>query len=175
MPPYPYSATESLFDLPVRRHMLLPGVIGSERTTGPAMCFARLAYGFNVSLTFALLVTVIGEGLGVIVGALLGYFGGKLDILGQRSLKSGPRFPSSTPIILSAQSLYRSIFPRDSALQPSFWILVTILSPSMWMESPTTCGGGSIVRRRRTMSQQQQRRECPENRYHVPALSFRMR
>ena len=48
--------------------------------------FARLAYGFNVSLSFALLVLAISlvhrrDGR----RALLGYFGGKLDILGLRA------------------------------------------------------------------------------------------
>src|SRR5436189_212696 len=47
----------------------------------------RLAYGFNVSMTFAILVMIFGYALGISVGAALGYFGGKLDIFGQRGIE----------------------------------------------------------------------------------------
>ncbi len=80
MPPYPYSATESLLDLPgspphrpSREH-----IFGTDDRARDV--FARLAYGFNVSLTFALLVLASSYVVGVIVGAMLGYYGGKLDI-----------------------------------------------------------------------------------------------
>jgi len=47
----------------------------------------RLAYGFNISLTFALLVTLVGNITGIVVGASLGYFGGRVDIFGQRGIE----------------------------------------------------------------------------------------
>ncbi|MGC4083221.1 MAG: ABC transporter permease subunit [Vicinamibacterales bacterium] len=40
----------------------------------------------TTSMTFAIVVTLFGEGLGIAIGAMLGYFGGKLDILGQRGI-----------------------------------------------------------------------------------------
>src|SRR5215471_10191131 len=82
MPLYPYSPTESLLDLPgspphrpSREHIF--GTDDRARNV-----FTRLAYGFNVSLTFALLVLAFSYVVGVIAGATLGYFGGKLDIMG---------------------------------------------------------------------------------------------
>src|SRR5437867_1277308 len=87
MPPYPYSATESLLDLPgspphrpSRDH-----IFGTDDRARDV--FARLAYGFNVSLTFALLVLGFSYIVGVFVGAVIGYSGGKLDILGQRAIE----------------------------------------------------------------------------------------
>jgi microcin C transport system permease protein len=72
MPLYPYGPNESLLDLstpppnsPSRQHLLGTDDRGRD-------VLARLAYGFNVSLTFAIIVMLIGESFGVLVGALLG-------------------------------------------------------------------------------------------------------
>ena len=134
MPPYPYSATESLFDLPgAPPHA--PSTSHWFGTDDRARdVFARLAYGFNVSLTFALIVTVIGEGLGVIVGALLGYFGGKLDILGQRFIEIWSSLPFLYTIIIISSIVVPQYLPERILLrQPSFWILVSILVAFNWM------------------------------------------
>ena len=71
----------------------------------------RLAYGFNVSLTFAMLVLLIGDGFGIVVGAMLGYFGGKLDLLGQRVIEIWSSLPFLYTIIISVRSSFPSISP----------------------------------------------------------------
>ncbi|MFP3617533.1 ABC transporter permease, partial [Paraburkholderia sp. SIMBA_050] len=43
--------------------------------------FARLLYGFQVSVEFGLVLTAIGTVLGVLAGAIQGYFGGRVDIV----------------------------------------------------------------------------------------------
>ena len=60
----------------------------------------RLAYGFNISLTFAIVVMIIAESIGIAVGAILGYFGGKLDILGQRVIEIWSSLPFLYTIII---------------------------------------------------------------------------
>jgi microcin C transport system permease protein len=134
MPPYPYSATESLFDLPGSppHRPTWSHWFGTDDRARDV--FARLAYGFNVSLSFALIVTIIGEGLGVIVGALLGYFGGKLDILGQRFIEIWSSLPFLYTIIIVSSIVVPKYLPeRILLLQPSFWILAGILVAFMWM------------------------------------------
>ena len=134
MPPYPYSPTESLFELagtpphaPSSSHWF--GTDDRARDV-----FARLAYGFNVSLTFAIIVTAIGEGAGVIVGAFLGYFGGKLDIFGQRVIEIWSSLPFLYTIIIVSSIVVPQYLPERILLrQPSFWILVIILVAFMWM------------------------------------------
>jgi len=134
MPPYPYSPTESLFDLPgspphapSREHFFGTDDRGRD-------VFARLAYGFNVSLTFALIVALVGEGLGVIVGAVLGYFGGKIDILGQRLIEVWSSLPFLYAIIIISSIVVPVYIPgRNLVLQPSFWLLVVILAAFGWM------------------------------------------
>src|SRR6185436_7567025 len=77
MPIYPYSPTEALLDLPgspphrpSREH-----IFGTD--SGARDVFARLAYGFNISLSFAFIVLASSYVIGLLVGATLGYFGGK--------------------------------------------------------------------------------------------------
>ena len=134
MPPYPYSATESLFDLPGSPPHAPSGQHWFGTDDRARDVFARLAYGFNVSLTFAFIVTGIGEAIGVTIGALLGYFGGKLDILGQRLIEIWSSLPFLYTIIIISSIVVPQYLPERILLaQPSFWILVGILVAFMWM------------------------------------------
>jgi microcin C transport system permease protein len=94
----------------------------------------RLAYGYNISMTFALIVTLIGEGLGIVVGAMLGFFGGKLDILGQRVIEVWSSLPFLYTIIIVSSVVVPIYLPgTPQLLQPSFWLLVVILGAFNWM------------------------------------------
>jgi microcin C transport system permease protein len=134
MPPYPYSATESMLDLPgspphapSREHILGTDDRGRD-------IFTRLAYGFNVSLTFALLVLLLSYVFGVLVGALLGYFGGKLDILGQRVIEIWSSLPFLYTIIIISSIIVPQYSPgRNLLAQQSFWLLIFILTLFDWM------------------------------------------
>jgi len=134
MPPYPYSATESLLDLPgspphrpSREHFF--GTDDRARDV-----FARLAYGFNVSLTFALLVLAFSYAVGVSVGATLGYFGGKVDILGVRALEIWSSLPFLYTIIIVSSIVIPIYIPgRNLVAQPSFWLLIGILAIFDWI------------------------------------------
>ena len=96
--------------------------------------FARLAYGFNVSLSFALLVLVISLATGVSIGAMLGYFGGKVDILGQRIIEIWSSLPFLYTIIIVSSIVVPIYLPgRNLVLQPSFWLLILILTAFDWM------------------------------------------
>ncbi len=55
--------------------------------------FSRILYGARISLLIGLISTAIGVGLGVPIGALTGYFGGKLDLLVQRVIDILIAFP----------------------------------------------------------------------------------
>ena len=134
LPPYPYSPTESLLDLPgsppnppSRQHIFGTDDRGRD-------IFARLAYGFNVSLSFALLVLTISLAMGVSVGAMLGYFAGKIDILGQRVIEIWSSLPFLYTIIIVSSIVVPIYIPgRNLILQPSFWLLIFILTAFDWM------------------------------------------
>lgn len=134
MPPYPYGPNESIFDLetyppspPSGQHPFGTDDRGRD-------VLVRLAYGFNVSLTFALFVTLFAESVGTLVGGLIGYFGGKLDIIGQRLIEIWSSLPFLYTIIIVSSIVVPVYVPgRILVMQPSFWLLVFILSIFEWV------------------------------------------
>jgi microcin C transport system permease protein len=134
MPPYPYSPNESLLDLPGTP----PHPPSNEHPFGTddrgRDVLVRLAYGFNISLTFALLVLLLADGFGIVVGALLGYVSGKLDLLGQRLIEVWSSLPFLYTIIIVSSIIVPVYIPgRLQVLQPGFWLLVLILAAFEWM------------------------------------------
>jgi microcin C transport system permease protein len=84
--------------------------------------FARLVYGFRVSVEFGLVLTAIGTLLGVLAGAVQGYFGGRVDIVGQRLIEIWSSMPELYLLIIFA-----SIF------EPGFILLIVLLSLFGWI------------------------------------------
>jgi microcin C transport system permease protein len=83
---------------------------------------ARLLYGFRVSVLFGLALTVTGVLLGLLAGAIQGYFAGKTDLFFQRFLEIWGSMPELYLLIIFA-----SIF------QPSIGLLLVLLSLFGWM------------------------------------------
>ena len=134
MPLYPYSPNESLLDQPgyPPHPPSADHILGTDDRGRDV--FVRLAYGFNVSLTFALLVMLIADGLGIAIGGLLGYVSGKLDLIGQRFIEIWSSLPFLYTIIIVSSIIIPVYIPgRMLVLQPSFWLLVVILSAFEWM------------------------------------------
>jgi len=134
MPPVPYGPNESLFDLagsppnpPSKAHPFGTDDRGRD-------VLVRLAYGFNISMTFALLVTLVGNFTGIAAGASLGYFGGRVDILGQRGIEIWSSLPFLYVVIIISSILVPVYLPgRYQLMQPSLWLLVVILAAFDWM------------------------------------------
>ncbi|HEX2603984.1 MAG TPA: ABC transporter permease [Oxalicibacterium sp.] len=83
---------------------------------------ARLLYGFRVSILLALALTVSGVLLGVLAGAIQGYFAGKTDLFMQRFIEIWGSMPELYLLII-----FSSIF------QPSVLLLLVLLSLFGWM------------------------------------------
>jgi microcin C transport system permease protein len=134
MAPYPYGPNEALLDLtssppnpPSREHPFGTDDRGRD-------VFVRLAYGFNISMTFAIIVMVIGESIGVAIGAALGYFGRRIDIIGQRLIEIWSSLPFLYTIIIISSIIVPVYVPGKSVIvQPSFWLLVLILAAFEWV------------------------------------------
>ncbi|MCY4443483.1 MAG: ABC transporter permease subunit [Proteobacteria bacterium] len=90
-------------------------------TTGRDI-LARVAYAFRSSMIFALLLTLIIIVVGNSVGCLMGYIGGRFDILTQRLLEMA----SGIHVLLCA-IFFATIFP------PSLWSLLFLLGILSWM------------------------------------------
>ena len=84
--------------------------------------FARLLYGFRVSILFGLALTITGVVMGVATGALQGYFAGKTDLFFQRFMEIWGSMPELYLLIIFA-----SIF------EPSIILLLILLSLFGWM------------------------------------------
>jgi microcin C transport system permease protein len=82
---------------------------------------ARLLYGFRISVTFALLLTLVGSIIGIGVGAVQGYFGGRIDIVCQRLIEVWGAMPELYLLIIFA-----SIF------QYSFVLIFFVLTLFGW-------------------------------------------
>jgi microcin C transport system permease protein len=83
---------------------------------------ARLLYGFRVSIWFAIALTVVGSIIGIMMGALQGYFGGRVDLILQRIIEVWGAIPELYLLIIFA-----SIF------EPSLLLLLVLLSLWGWM------------------------------------------
>lgn len=84
----------------------LMGIDGAGRDV-----LARILYGLRTSLTFGLLLVGCSMALGVIAGAVQGYYGGLVDISGQRLIEIWSALP-----FLYIMILMGSVYGRSFAL-----------------------------------------------------------
>ena len=83
---------------------------------------ARLLYSFRVSIWFAFALTLVGVVIGILMGALQGYFGGRIDLFLQRVIEIWGAVPELYLLIIFA-----SIF------EPSLLLLLVLLSLWGWL------------------------------------------
>jgi microcin C transport system permease protein len=84
-------------------------------TTGRDV-LARLVYGFRVAMVFSLILLVSTYGIGIAIGCLMGFWGGKFDLVFQRIIEIWSNIPFLYVIMIVA-----SIIP------PGFWTLLSIM------------------------------------------------
>jgi len=83
---------------------------------------ARLLYGFRLSVLFALALTLFGTVIGVLTGALQGFFGGKTDLAMQRFIEVWSAMPELYLLII-----FSAVF------DPSVTLLLVLLGLFGWM------------------------------------------
>ncbi|MDO5058635.1 MAG: ABC transporter permease [Neisseria sp.] len=121
-PPNPYAAaTLNEFDTaadpapPSENHLLGTDDRGRD-------VLARLVYGFRDSLLFALALTAVTTFIGVLVGAVQGYFGGRVDLWLQRFLEIWGGMPELYLLII-----------LSSFFSPGLLVLLLLLSLFGWI------------------------------------------
>lgn len=121
MPPIPYSFNTVDYYLdsatpsaPSKKHWLGTDEEGRD-------VLARILYGIRLSLIFALVLTFISSTIGIFVGAVQGYFGGKTDIILQRFIEIWDSLPQLFILIIIA-----------SVFLPTFLSLLVILLLFSW-------------------------------------------
>ena len=121
-PPIPYSY-DSVAKGEGRKALQPPSwehLLGTDDQARDVM--ARLIYGFRISVLFGLALTLLSSVIGVVAGAIQGYFGGVTDLLMQRFLEIWSSMPTLYLLIILA-----------SFIQPGFWVLLGIMLLFSWM------------------------------------------
>lgn len=116
-PPIPFSYRTIDYQLeapapapPSSRHL-----IGTD--DGAKDTLARLIYGFRLSVSFGLALTVLASMIGILVGAVQGYYGGNVDLIGQRLVEIWQGLPILFVLIILA-----------SMVEPNvMWLLLILL------------------------------------------------
>lgn len=121
-PPVPFSydtidwqSTEPAPAAPSARHWLGTDDVARDVT-------ARIVYGFRLSVVFGLLLTLCASIIGVSVGAVQGFFGGWVDLIGQRLVEIWAGLPVLFLLIILA-----------SLAQPNVFTLLGLLLLFSWM------------------------------------------
>ena len=83
---------------------------------------ARVVYGFRLSVLFGFTLTALTSIVGVIAGALQGFYGGLTDLLGQRFIEVWSGMPELYMLII-----------LGSLITPGFWVLLIFLLLFRWM------------------------------------------
>jgi len=83
---------------------------------------ARLVYGFRISVLFGITLTIFSSIVGVVAGAVQGFFGGLTDLLFQRFIEMWSGLPTLYLLIILA-----------SVVEPNFWWLLGLMLLFSWM------------------------------------------
>ena len=120
-PPIPYSYRTINYDLPVPA----PAPPSAQNWLGTddqgRDVTARLIYGFRLSILFGLTLTLFSSVIGILAGAVQGYFGGVTDLLFQRFIEIWQGLPTLFLLII-----------LSSIVTPNFWWLLGLLLLFSW-------------------------------------------
>ncbi len=83
---------------------------------------ARVIYGLRLSILFGFGLTIVASIIGIIAGAVQGFYGGYTDLLFQRFIEIWSGMPQLFLLII-----------LSSIIAPSFWILLLFLLLFSWM------------------------------------------
>jgi len=105
------------------RHLLGTDSFGKD-------VLARLVYGFRLSLLFGLVLAVTATIIGCVLGAIQGFFGGLIDLLGQRLTEIWGAIPRLLLLMILSDFLSRR---GDSTELGHLVMLFMIMNLTSWM------------------------------------------
>jgi microcin C transport system permease protein len=121
-PPVPFRYDTINYDLPVPAPAPPSRVNWLGTDDQGRDLVARLIYGFRISVLFGLTLTLASSAIGIVAGAVQGYFGGWLDLLFQRGIEIWSGMPVLYLLIILA-----------SIVEPNFWWLLGLMLLFSWM------------------------------------------
>ena len=124
MPPIPYNPYEN--DLKTNSYPPFAPSFSDRHFFGTDNAgrdvFARLVYGFRTAILFSFCLLIINYTIGISIGCLMGYFGGKFDLVFQRIIEIWTNIPFLYVIIIIA-----------SITIPNFFVLLLIMAVFGWI------------------------------------------
>ncbi|MCJ2013517.1 ABC transporter permease [Methylobacterium sp. J-076] len=94
--------------------------LGTDNTTRDVL--ARVIYGFRISVLFGLILAAVSSAIGVLAGAVQGYFGGWVDLAFQRFIEVWGGIPTLYLIIIIS-----------AFIAPGFFVLLGIMLLFSWV------------------------------------------
>ena len=117
---YSYGTTVKDLDVPSPAAPSWHNPLGTDDQARDVL--ARVIYGFRLSVLFGFTLTALTSVVGVIAGALQGFYGGLTDLLGQRFIEIWSGMPELYLLII-----------LGSLITPGFWVLLIFLLLFRWM------------------------------------------
>jgi peptide/nickel transport system permease protein len=105
---------------------------------------STIMYGARISLGVGLAAVLFSAALGVSLGLLSGYFGGRLDAFIMRVADIQLSFPAIL-IALLIDGVARIALPRDMHDQLAVYVLVLAIGVSGWVQYARTVRGSTLV------------------------------
>ncbi|GAB3188354.1 ABC transporter permease [Hydrogenophaga aquatica] len=103
-----------------------------------------MLYGLRISLLVGLASTAVAMALGVALGLLAGYSGGRLDALIMRAADVQLSFPAIL-VALLIDGLSRTVMPREVYEEMSLYIVVLAIALANWVQYARTVRGLTLV------------------------------
>ena len=121
-PPLPFSYDTTVKDMPVPSPAppSWHNPLGTDDQARDVL--ARVIYGFRLSVLFGFTLTAVTSVIGVMAGAVQGYYGGLTDLLFQRFIEIWSGMPELYLLII-----------LGSIITPGFWVLLIFLLLFRWM------------------------------------------
>jgi len=125
MPPVPYNPYEN--DLKKGQYPPFPPSFKDRHFFGTDNVgrdiLARLAYGFRTAIFFSIILLLLNYSIGISLGCIMGYFGGKFDLFFQRILEIWSNIPFLYVVIIIS-----------SIIVPDIMILLLIMAFFGWIQ-----------------------------------------
>ena len=120
-PPIPFSYNTVIANPPGPAPTAPDGInwLGTDDQARDVM--ARIIYGFRISVLFGLALTAVSTVIGVLAGAVQGFYGGWTDLLFQRFLEIWGGMPFLYVLLI-----------LSSVIEPGFWTLLGIMLLVSW-------------------------------------------
>ncbi len=125
MPPVPYNPFEN--DLKKGEYPPFPPSFKDRHFLGTDNVgrdiLARLVYGFRTAIFFSIILLLLNYSIGISLGCIMGYFGGKFDLFFQRILEIWSNIPFLYVVIIIS-----------SIIVPNIMILLLIMAFFGWIQ-----------------------------------------